>query len=232
VILATGFTPKPDNAAKGIAVVELFTSEGCSSCPLADETLKEMTELFLREDKNVIALAFHVTYWNNLGWVDPYSQEMFTERQKVYAGKLSNTQSYTPQAVVNGAAEFVGSNVVAFRDLVTEAVAEAPVYTIDLEHKNTDGKQTLSYRLDKVPKNMVLNIAVIEKQVERQVLRGENKNKKLKHYNVVRVFKSEEAKAEGDIEISWPSDLPREKGNVVAYLQHKKTLKIVAGKTL
>ncbi len=79
---------------------------------------------------------------------------------------------------------------------------------------------------------MILNIAVVEKHAEREVLRGENKNRKLKHYNVVRVFHSEEAKEEGDIEISWPSDLQHENGNVIAYLQHKKTMKIVAGKIL
>jgi len=232
IVLACGFTSEPAPVADGIAVVELFTSEGCSSCPLADETLRDMTELMQRENKNVIALAFHVTYWNKLGWVDPYSDERFTERQKIYANKLSDAQSYTPQAVVNGAAEFVGSNMVAFRNAVTEAVTEPALYTIDLQYTNSGEKNAVHYRVNKIPKNMVLNISVVEKHVERDILRGENKNRKLKHYNVVRIFHSEDAKEEGEVAITWPSDLAPEKGNVIAYLQHKKTLKIVAATVL
>src|SRR5262245_42962987 len=81
--------PKPEPAgSQPIAVVELFTAEGCSSCPAADELLKEMTGILQKEGKKVYALAFHVTYWDNLGWKDPYSQEIFTDRQKLYKKQL------------------------------------------------------------------------------------------------------------------------------------------------
>src|SRR4051812_11073686 len=84
-------------------VVELFTSQGCSSCPPADEYLGELTRR-----KDVIPLAFHVDYWNYIGWVDPYATKEMTQRQKDYARALNQRYVYTPEMVVNGAAYEVG----------------------------------------------------------------------------------------------------------------------------
>ena len=83
--------------AKGVAVLELFTSEGCSSCPTADDVLRD-----LAKDSNVVALSFHVTYWNRLGWKDSFSQKIFDERQYAYGEKFRANGVYTPQAVING----------------------------------------------------------------------------------------------------------------------------------
>lgn len=87
-------------------VVELFTSEGCSSCPPADAFLTDLAE----HRKDVLPLAFHVTYWNNLGWTDPFSFDAATERQRSYARNLGDGQVYTPEMVVNGELGFVGSD--------------------------------------------------------------------------------------------------------------------------
>src|SRR5688572_5408621 len=114
-----------------VVVVELFTSEGCSSCPAADELLKEVAVKREREGKTFIALAFHITYWNHLGWIDPYSQETFTERQKMYSSVLKQPQIYTPQAFINGAHEFVGSNAIAFRDSLAKAEKRKSSFSIE-----------------------------------------------------------------------------------------------------
>jgi hypothetical protein len=87
-------------------VVELFTSEGCSSCPPADAFLTDLA----RERRDVLALAFHVTYWDYLGWKDPFSLQAATARQQAYAGRLADNQVYTPQMVVDGTRAFVGSD--------------------------------------------------------------------------------------------------------------------------
>ena len=96
--------------AQGFALVELFTSQGCSSCPAADKYLSELIEKAKKEGKTIFALSFHVDYWNYIGWRDPYSSKEFTDRQKTYFENTKTTSIYTPQVLVNGSEEFVGSN--------------------------------------------------------------------------------------------------------------------------
>ena len=108
-------------------VVELFTSQGCSSCPPADAVLTDLA----RTRRDVLPLAFHVTYWNNLGWQDPYSFQAATDRQQAYAELRGDHQVYTPQMVVDGAQSFVGSRrgeaAVAIQRAASEQVTAAPL---------------------------------------------------------------------------------------------------------
>src|SRR6186997_2744530 len=92
----------------GFVLIELFTSEGCSSCPPADEALEEIQKKY--NDKNVLVLGYHVDYWNKLGWKDVFSDASFTQRQEYYSRIFHLNSIYTPQVVVNGKSEFVGSN--------------------------------------------------------------------------------------------------------------------------
>src|SRR5712692_2898034 len=91
-------------------VVELFTSEGCSSCPPADALLARLAEAQFAGNVQLIALEEHVDYWNDLGWADPFSSRDWTSRQYVYSGALRNRNPYTPQMVLDGTVEFVGSH--------------------------------------------------------------------------------------------------------------------------
>lgn len=210
------------------AVVELFTAEGCSSCPPADIALDEMTTLLTQEGKKVFPLSFHVTYWNRHGWADPYSQEQFTDRQKKYVAKLKSETLYTPQAIVNGAIEFVGSNTFAFREEVSR-VATA-VYPINITAKTfrSDSTIKLAMSLDAEPKNLLLNIALVETHVQHFIPRGENKGITLKHRNVVRVFEVIEATREAQVVLPWPQDLQANNSSVIIYLQNSRTLKVIA----
>src|SRR6202166_4801329 len=103
--LVAGLYPVAGFAAERPVVVELFTSQGCSSCPPANAYLNELS----KERRDVLALAFHVTYWDRLGWKDPFSLQAATQRQVVY-GRLFGDGSYTPEIVVDGAAGMVGSD--------------------------------------------------------------------------------------------------------------------------
>lgn len=103
-LIASVLTPLSALAGERPVVVELFTSQGCSSCPPADAFLNDL----VKSRKDVLPLAFHVTYWNRLGWRDPYSLEAATERQGAYADRLGET-SFTPQMVVDGRTSLVGS---------------------------------------------------------------------------------------------------------------------------
>ena len=95
---------KYDSEIDNIVVLELFTSQGCSSCPPADRLLDEV-----KNDK-IIALSYHVDYWNYIGWDDPFSAKKYTERQKLYSNKFNSSTIYTPQLVINGQEHIVGSN--------------------------------------------------------------------------------------------------------------------------
>jgi len=212
---------------KPFAVVELFTAEGCSSCPVADDLLKEMTEILRKEGKEVIGLSFHVTYWNKQGWEDPYSQEIFTERQKKYVQRISPEQLYTPQAVVNGEKEFIGSNPMAFRNEVTEAVSKAPAIEIVASAQKDNDNLVVAYKSNKIQSNTVINIALVETHVKHFIPRGENKNLTLKHYNIVRTFTTSALKSNESIVLSWPDGLVAGNSSVILYAQHSKSLKIV-----
>ena len=98
-----------------VAVVELFTSEECSSCPPADTLLREINLKQMNAGQLIVGISEHVTYWNDLGWKDPFSSPVFTERQSIYSSRLSLEGPYTPQMVLNGREQFVGSNVGALK---------------------------------------------------------------------------------------------------------------------
>jgi hypothetical protein len=100
-------------------VVELFTSQGCSSCPPADALLRQ-----LDCDPNVIAIAYHVDYWDNAFWHDPYSSHAWTQRQMQYVGTMRLPSAYTPQVIVNGARQLVGNNEPAVRTAIIQAAKE------------------------------------------------------------------------------------------------------------
>ncbi len=224
LIGTTSFIPieKP----KPFAVVELFTAEGCSSCPSADELLKEMTDILHKEGKEVIGLSFHVTYWNK-GWEDPYSQEIFTTRQKEYARSMSTYQLYTPQAVVNGEKQFIGSNPIAFRDEVTAAVGKTPTIEITATAKVKDDSLVVEYKSNKAQKNIVLNVAIVETHIEHFIPRGENKSRTLKHFNVVRNFFTSTLKTDGRIVLPWPNQLTATNSSAILYAQNSKSSKII-----
>src|SRR6202041_1548073 len=102
--LIAGLSPVAATAAERPVVVELFTSQGCSSCPPANAYLNELS----RDRRDILPLAFHVTYWDRLGWKDPFSLEAATQRQDRYGHRFGDV-SYTPEMVVDGAAGMVGS---------------------------------------------------------------------------------------------------------------------------
>ncbi|MFD1466760.1 DUF1223 domain-containing protein [Hymenobacter caeli] len=164
-------------------VVELFTSEGCSSCPAADAALRELESAQLVPGAEVIALGQHVDYWNRLGWKDPFSSAQFTDRQRAYAAGFG-TGSYTPQAVVNGQYEFVGSDHAALAAAIAKA-ARAPRATVQLAR----AAGALSVQVAGLPAGTAaatVLLALTETGLSTQVGRGENAGQLLRHAAVVR----------------------------------------------
>ena len=124
------------NEAAGCALVELFTSEGCYSCPPADELVNKLAK---ENKQNVFILSYHVDYWNKLGWKDKFSKAEFTNRQQQYAAYFNKEGVYTPQIVVNGKTEFVGSDEKKLYSTINNAVSvvyKSPIQITATETNN------------------------------------------------------------------------------------------------
>ena len=160
-------------------VVELFTSQGCSSCPPADALLGK-----LANQPNVIALAFHVDYWDSIGWSDRFAVPEAVKRQRQYVEVLGLSSAFTPQAVIDGSRSLVGSD----RQDIQQAIAEAPAL-IPIELAVLGGELTVS--LPSVSGHRVYDVNVVAylPQATTQVGHGENAGRKLTEFNIVRQFR-------------------------------------------
>jgi hypothetical protein len=193
-------------AADPVAVVELFTSEGCSSCPPADRVLAE-----LAQDPRVIGLGFHVDYWDGLGWKDPLSTSAASGRQHAYARTLGNGD-YTPQMVVDGRVEFVGSDSTSARAAVARSLEKKPSVAVAVA---IDG-DTVKWSLDRAPANAKVLVAIVEDGVVHRVPRGENSGRTLHHDRAVRSFVVRELDGpSGSATLTVPADVVRDKARAV-----------------
>jgi hypothetical protein len=185
---------KPVEGKSVPVLVELFTSEGCSSCPPADELLARLERTQPIAGAQIIALSEHVDYWNRLGWTDPYSSAEFSARQSGYAGQFNRDDVYTPQMVVDGRAEFVGSDLSRAREAIADA-RQAPKATVTVsvarEAANQAAGIPVVIRVENIPaisaddKADVL-LAITESELRSEVSRGENSGRRLQHTSVVR----------------------------------------------
>jgi len=163
-----------DARAASPVVLELFTSQGCSSCPPADRLLGE-----LARDPAVVALAWHVDYWNGLGWHDPFSSQLATERQRAYADRLGE-EVYTPAMVIGGAHIVVGSDPGAVRGaILTTPAPPVPVAIV----QDGDG---LAAEIGGAGRPVTALVAFYEPEHLTDVARGENGGRQLREYRIVR----------------------------------------------
>ncbi|WP_051718604.1 DUF1223 domain-containing protein [Hymenobacter sp. IS2118] len=185
-----GYPPPQSGAATPPVpvVVELFTSEGCSSCPAADAALREMEAAQSVPGVEIIALGQHVDYWNRLGWKDAFSSAQFTERQRWYAQGFG-TGSYTPQAVVNGRYELVGSQRAALLAAATKA-ARAPRATVALARAANGALTVQVHSLPTGTPTSTVQLALTETGLSSQVGAGENSGRLLRHSAVVRSLRA------------------------------------------
>jgi hypothetical protein len=185
------FNARAQTAAMPNAVlVELFTSEGCSSCPPADALLQKMDGKLSSTGQIVVALSEHVTYWNQQGWADPFSQQIFTDRQSSYGDRFRLDDVYTPQMVVNGDQQVSGGNGPAIQKALA-AQAAAPTVSVKIVSAAMEGKilkVTLAVS-GELPRQGADIVAVVaENHVTSNVSRGENGGKTLTHVSVARTL--------------------------------------------
>jgi hypothetical protein len=166
-------------------LAELFTSEGCSSCPPADALLMKLDKMQPVAGAQIIVLSEHVDYWNYLGWSDPYSSAQFTQRQGMYTHALM-AESYTPQIVIDGRWEVLGSDERAVQSAVSKAAAR-PKTAVRIVSATRDGKEAvITVAIGAASAKADVWAAVADDRDQSGVRRGENKGRTLDHVAVVR----------------------------------------------
>ena len=217
-------------------LVELFTSEGCSSCPPADQLLARLEQNQPIDGAEVITLSEHVDYWNRLGWTDPFSSPTFSLRQSEYARVFGIEDIYTPQMIVDGRAQFTGSNQARAREAITSASRE-PKAVVNINLHSEDSRKA-SIELDVNVSALAgtateaeVLLAIAESGLSSSVARGENKGRNLSHIAVVRKLvslgkidsgKGFNGKQTVKIEKNWkPENL-----KAVAFVQERKSKQV------
>jgi hypothetical protein len=217
-------------------IVELYTSEGCSSCPPADQLLARMAAAPNTDGALVIPLGEHVDYWDELGWRDRFSSSALTARQQVYAQRLSAEGPYTPEMVIDGRAECIGSDAAAAKRAITKAAGQ-PHGTIEITIAGAKGTGLqLAVRASNLPQKASdradIYIAITEDHLRSEVTRGENHGRTLTHTAVVRQLEragdavGAAATAERAIAIdpSWRRDAL----HIVVFVQERRAGAILA----
>ena len=235
-----------DAKAATPVIVELFTSEGCSTCPPADRLLAALEQNQPVAGAQIIALEQHVDYWNDQGWNDPFSSAFFTERQADYVRVLHASTSYTPEMVVDGATEFVGSNGRAALAAIAKS-SQTSKATVVLEQRQDSkaGPETaaLSVRLGTPLANWDSHegadviLAITEDDLSSSVTRGENKGSQLSHRAVVREMKVlGQVKSDGsftaDPDLKLGKNWKRQNLRAVVFLQARRSLHILGAATI
>ena len=214
-------TLKESGSYEPIVVLELFTSQGCSSCPSADRLLNQIKKA---AHKNVFTLSYHVDYWNYIGWEDPFSKPQFAKKQRLYNAKFRNRSNYTPQVVVNGKEHFVGSNSSKMNSKIREYKLQKSANQINLSGVEQAGK-TLRFDYEllvPLDGNELRALLILDERIT-EVERGENRNRTLTNANIVVAEHIEAVTArKGSIEMAVPNTVfPREKIRLVILTENQ-----------
>ena len=218
---------------KPFAVVELFSSEGCSSCPPADLLIRKLTAWARQNNEPVYPLIFHVDYWNYLGWDDVFSSSQFTHRQYAYAQVFKDQGVYTPQMIVNGRDAFVGSDQQRLQNDLNQELTIPAKVLLNISFTKLDKQIIVSYSAQGFLDGDMINFALVERGLSSQVTAGENAGRTLHHDNIVREFQSKPL-TQGISQVEMPldkiSDITR--SSVIVYVQNPQTMLIEAAKQL
>jgi hypothetical protein len=226
------------NSSRVPVLLELFTSEGCSSCPPADRLLELLDQKQPVPGADLIALSEHVDYWNRLGWKDPFSSPLFSTRQKEYSYRLHGEGVYTPQLVVDGRFGFVGSDGHEAASAIQEAI-RYPKIPIAISNASRDGNQVTAHvEVPAAQQSLsggrgILYIAFADNRAESHVARGENAGRALTHVGVTRVLKRVGtldlgAATARDVTLAIQPEAGVNGSRLVAFIQDIKTGRVLA----
>ncbi|MEM1209057.1 MAG: DUF1223 domain-containing protein [Planctomycetota bacterium] len=225
-IVPTALAADLPTQTRPVTLVELFTSQGCHSCPPADALLTRMERAARRNDRPISFLAFHVDYWNRLGWADPFSDAAYSNRQRAYAVAFNNRSVYTPQMVVDGRREFVGSDAVSAQRAIARADdPDASGPSLALRRLAVDGRRlTIDVDAAGIPTGAHLFAALSDGPHATAVPRGENAGKTLRETAVVRAFGSAPARPDTTVRIEVPEGIDPDSARLTVWLQDPATM--------
>ena len=225
-------------ATRKPVLVELFTSEGCSTCPPADALLVHLETEQPIPGAQVIAIEEHVDYWNQQGWNDPFSSSEWTLRQQDYVSKFKLPSPYTPQMIVDGQTQLVGGRAGETREAIQQAAQQQKAeVTLTPGKPSADGSERVEVRVDKLTNlgsgSALIWLAVTEKSLQSSVNAGENAGKDLRHASVLRVLRKvgtvdgKSPSFAATPELKLKSNWNRDNLTVVAFAQDKRTWHIL-----
>ena len=230
-IAAAGPVATP-SVAKRSVMVELFTSEGCSSCPPADELLGQLRQERNANGVEVIPLGFHVDYWDSAGWHDRFDSNAFSRRQEDYARRLHLDGPYTPQMVIDGETEFVGSLAGRAHQAIAEAEAQATDATVIVSPKGND--DLLVQANSSQPADVML--AITEDNLMTKVGGGENGGRTLHHMAVVRELRRigqvRDGKFSSAVPLTVAKDWKRQDLRAVVFIQNPDNGRILGASSI
>ena len=218
---------EPIKDASSYVIVELYTSQGCSSCPRADKVLTEIGDIY--KNKNVIPLGFHVDYWDRLGWKDTFSQHKFSDRQYLYGKRFKLNSVYTPQMIINGNSEFNGGSKSKAINLINKGLEKKRSATISGDLIVSNETLRINYNVINTTPNLQELYAVLVKNKDKVTIkRGENRNREITYDNIVIDLKKiTKAKKTGTFDMVKPKDYSEDNYTVVLFLQEKNLGSIV-----
>ncbi len=218
-------------------LVELFTSEGCSSCPPADVFLQRLVDSQPLPDVQIVALGQHVTYWDHQGWRDRFASPALTERQERYGAALHVEPVYTPQMVVDGRFQFAGSDTKAGRQAIERTMGEPHGSVAIAFAGSVSNRLSISLTASQLPGLSRTNradivVAVTEDGLQSSVKAGENRGRQLFHAAVVRrmttVGEAAGDRADARTDISLDREWQRSKLKIVAFVQERSSRHVLA----
>lgn len=223
-------SPVVPSGVRQPVLVELFTSEGCSSCPPADKNLAFLTAQQPVTTAEIITLAFHVDYWDRLGWKDRFSSPLFSQRQESYAHAFKLDSNYTPQMIVDGATEFVGSDSGKASDAIRKAVG-FPKATIEVSPSGDQWK----VKITNLPshRDATVYAAIAEDGISTRVEGGENSGKMLEHVSVVRrldtlgELASDKSALDASFDVRVDPEWKKENLKVVVFVQENDAKRVI-----
>ncbi len=223
-----------DLKVQPFVVVELFTSQGCSSTPQANKLLTVIDSLSKDSNRLIIPLSYHVDYWDYLGWKDPYSSRYSTERQYQYVRAFNQESAYTPQIIVNGRDVIDGGSYSSLLKDINQHFQEKPEISISLNLITKDVKNAkIGYSLGREASSYLIQAVLVERKVTNYIPKGENAGNTFTHVNVVRSLGLLQPVREGEFDVSLISSSSLEsKMAVVVLVQNPSTMQIVGANIL
>lgn len=210
------------------ALVELFTSQGCGSCPASEKIIDDFEKDSSINKEGIVLVSFHVDYWNEKGWIDPFSKSIYSERQKRYAAFLNQEGVYTPQFVINGLSGFSGTNGPRLKREL-KALSPQSKQNISLSQIKKIGEKVQFHYLRSDTSNSVFNIALISESDTTLVTEGENAGRTMISKNTVRSFVNfSNNKNQGNAYIVINNSIPTSRIKLVVWVQDIQTAALLA----